>query len=344
MRRAFTLIELLVVIAIIAVLIALLLPAVQQAREAARRTQCRNNLKQIGLAQHNYHDAFGMFTPAWISKQPQSVTSTSQISIWGWGTAILPMLDQGPLYNLLNSNRWDLHTVLSTTVGRKALTTPINTFLCPSDNGPGTNNFNSSNVDIATYNHQLTTNGTDRIAGAKSNYVMVGESSISLTPPVYFAQFGSATAVGYQNSNIGVRDITDGTTNTFMVGERAWALNGLTLGAANVFGWCPPTAPYPGTSITEGRSATAVIGIPYDGINWTLTNTTHQMRGFSSNHAGGATFLMCDGSVRFISENLDYNKQTIPGACPAGCNGNWVDSVLERLCARSDGQPIGAEF
>src|SRR6187401_2658539 len=91
-RRGFTLIELLVVIAIIAILIALLLPAVQQAREAARRSQCKNNLKQIGIALHNYHDTFNALPPGWV-----------QTNRWGWGTMVLPGLDQAPLYNSLSS-------------------------------------------------------------------------------------------------------------------------------------------------------------------------------------------------------------------------------------------------
>ncbi len=102
-RRGFTLIELLVVIAIIAILIALLLPAVQQAREAARRTQCRNNLKQIGLAMHNYHDIYNTFPPSFIMKNPPSANANSvERSMYGWGALILPQIDQAPLFNRLN--------------------------------------------------------------------------------------------------------------------------------------------------------------------------------------------------------------------------------------------------
>ncbi|HTI49623.1 MAG TPA: DUF1559 domain-containing protein, partial [Planctomycetaceae bacterium] len=100
--RGFTLIELLVVIAIIGVLVALLLPAVQQAREAARRAQCKNNLKQLGLALHNYHDTANTLPPGWISGNA-GVTATG-CSGWGWGTMILPNLDQGPLYQTLSGS------------------------------------------------------------------------------------------------------------------------------------------------------------------------------------------------------------------------------------------------
>src|SRR3954447_24995498 len=108
-RTGFTLIELLVVIAIIAILIALLLPAVQQAREAARRTQCRNNLKQMGLAMHNYHDVFNCFPPGYLGypaaagQDCSAVRNTAPFAQgWGWGTYLLPYLDQAPLYNSLN--------------------------------------------------------------------------------------------------------------------------------------------------------------------------------------------------------------------------------------------------
>src|SRR6478609_9116964 len=105
-RRAFTLIELLVVIAIIAVLIALLLPAVQQAREAARRTQCRNNLKQIGLALHNYHDAYQLFPPGYVDRNgnPDLTPDNDLGPGWGWASFILPQLDQGNVYNQINFN------------------------------------------------------------------------------------------------------------------------------------------------------------------------------------------------------------------------------------------------
>ena len=117
--KAFTLIELLVVIAIIGVLIALLLPAVQQAREAARRTQCRNNLKQIGLAYHNYHDTFNTFPPGIVSRIPNNITS-SEAGCWAWGTYILPMVDQAGLYNALNTGG-QYPEAVAATPGRVAL-------------------------------------------------------------------------------------------------------------------------------------------------------------------------------------------------------------------------------
>jgi len=128
LRRGFTLIELLVVIAIIAILIALLLPAVQQAREAARRTQCKNHLKQIGLAIHNYHDTHNTFPPGYIARIPQNITS-SERGLYGWGAFVLPYMDQAPLYNLLQVGNVPLETNAVTNLA--ALQTPLPAFSLP---------------------------------------------------------------------------------------------------------------------------------------------------------------------------------------------------------------------
>src|SRR4051812_18590026 len=144
-RRAFTLIELLVVIAIIAILIALLLPAVQQAREAARRTQCRNNLKQIGLALHNYHDAANTIPPGYIGTQAVP-NVTGQSLNYGWATFILPFMDQSPLYNTIGSgfSGPNAVTFASSTISASsaAYQTVLPAFRCPSDTGAATATLN----------------------------------------------------------------------------------------------------------------------------------------------------------------------------------------------------------
>ena len=120
--RGFTLIELLVVIAIIAILIALLLPAVQQAREAARRTQCKNNLHQIGIAIHNYHDTFRIFPPGHVTSVHYDVTDNT---MWGWAVMILPYIDQSPMYNLLTPGDVTLGFALADAARLKGLQTPL---------------------------------------------------------------------------------------------------------------------------------------------------------------------------------------------------------------------------
>ena len=138
-RTAFTLIELLVVIAIIAILIALLLPAVQQAREAARRTQCKNNLKQIGLAMHNYHDTFSVFPPGIVNIR--GCVPTNATHLWGGMTFLLPQMEQAPLYNSLNVNGCNIPPATTLFNGAALLTQPLAMFACPSDSGPPTNPY-----------------------------------------------------------------------------------------------------------------------------------------------------------------------------------------------------------
>lgn len=337
-RRGFTLIELLVVIAIIAILIALLLPAVQQAREAARRSQCKNSLKQIGLAMHNYLDVHRTLPPGYVAKIPRNQTSGER-GLYAWGAFILPYIDQAPLYNTLQVGNVLLEQNLATPAGLAALQTPLPIFRCPSDPGPELNNFDESESDDPAnaaanwYNRHVTSDGADRIPIATSNYVMVANSSDSTTPPVDPAPYGPPKGVGYQNSKVRIADITDGTSNTLLVGERAWRFDDLTVGAATVIGFSAEVC-NPSGSANVKAAQLAALGIGYDGINWSANNRIHQTRGFSSNHVGGAHFVLCDGSVRFISENIDYVKGSV-SAPP------YITTTFARLLARNDGQPVG---
>ncbi len=202
-RRGFTLIELLVVIAIIAILVALLLPAVQQAREAARRSSCKNNLKQIGVALHNYHDTHNAIPPAYAASiQATGVLADPGPTGWGWGVMMLPFIEQGALYDAVRPNTEPFHEDFATagTPGaaqRVQLQQPIPTYRCPSAPGPNINNHRSNY-------------GT-------SNYVAI-----------YGAHSGAGTQTGagngcmFYNSSINFRDLLDGTSNVIIIGERAW--------------------------------------------------------------------------------------------------------------------------
>ena len=190
-RRAFTLIELLVVIAIIAVLIGLLVPAVQKVREAAARTQCRNNLKQIGLALHNYHDRNKRLPPGYVSAV--AADNSDLGPGWGWAAQILPDLEQAPLLRQINFTA-DIGATVN--AAPRVVSLPI--FLCPSDNGPPTFTASGTNATIAF-----------------GNYVgMFGTDEITDDP-------GAGNGIFYRNSKVRLTDITDGTSNTLMVGERS---------------------------------------------------------------------------------------------------------------------------
>ena len=305
-RRAFTLIELLVVIAIIAILIALLLPAVQQAREAARRTQCKNNLKQIGLALHNYHDVHKTLPPGWVDQ----VGSTG--ANWGWCSYILPMVEQGNLYRSLQVGDVTLNAALDDSAAASLFTTAFPAFKCPSDTAPDTNN-----------RHTLLSFNGREFAASTSNYVASGGG----------LDFDLSGAFG-ANSRIRFKDISDGTSNTIVAGERSWvlpnALDGISeCNAGVVYGIGVETgfnAFSPRRSLAKGR-----YGINQTGDDLMFTPIIDVCaRSFGSRHTGGAQFLLADGSVRFVSENIQRDQQ--------GTNG---DFVFQNLLNKSDGHVIG---
>ncbi len=271
-RKGFTLIELLVVIAIIAILIALLVPAVQKVREAASRTECANNLKQIGLALHNYHDANKRFPPGYNG------VASGGLSVpgWAWHVYILPQMEQDNLYNLVNP------TVAANSVdGTPAATKqiPLKVYRCPSDVGSELN--------------------SDRGGNATANYIGVGGNN---------GQADNSNGVLYGNSKTRIADISDGTSNTAMVGERA---RGSIGGVAYIGGvWIGNHADFAtGSSVYELDSTTdrRLFG----------SNTF----AFSSFHPGIVQFVFADGSVRLMSDNTPGN-------------------VLDGMAQRNDGSVI----
>lgn len=310
-------------------MIALLLPAVQQAREAARRTQCRNNLKQLGLAIHNYHDVANMIPPGYIM-QFSGTADTTLDGNWSWGTFLLPYLDQAPLYTRMNPGAVTMTAcVADASVGgcRSMLQTPLVMFRCPSDTGPMLNDGPTGPELPAPSANGYKIQG---VATSTSNY-MGNNASRSLrseTGPLTAAgnvQFANGTF--WRNSPCGFRDVTDGLSNTILLGERAWQLEGVRIFAGTIFGI---------------RGAQQAVGDNNRGIMMThscgflLINATTSpvagdfRRNFSSQHVGGAHFLMGDGAVRFISENVDHNIATAS-----------TDSTMERLMSRDDGMTIG---
>jgi prepilin-type N-terminal cleavage/methylation domain-containing protein/prepilin-type processing-associated H-X9-DG protein len=286
-RLGFTLIELLVVIAIIAILIALLLPAVQQARESARRTQCKNHLHEIGLALHNYHDPADTFPPGTVHGEWESGKNAI---FWSWMAHILPYMDQAPLHDNIDQLRaaWPPVDPWGHAQNLAVAQSKLGFYQCPSS-PRGMLDDGFDRYGLTEYLGSSGTNG----AGFSGN-----------TTAAYCANngyFNCNDGVFFGNSKIGFRDMTDGTSVTICVGERpppeaadwGWWTG---PGATN---WCPngaldvllPTENYYG------------VGGLRDG----LTNDPYPLYHWWSFHQGGAHFLMGDGAVKFISYSIDHN-------------------------------------
>jgi len=320
-KRAFTLIELLVVIAVIAVLVALLLPATQQVREAARKAKCKSNLKQIALAIHNYHDTVDILPSGqyWCLPGTPCNNGSYYAHGWGWSASILPYVDQAALYHGFNFSlppRDAYHVNL--------LATPLTLFQCPSD---------------ATRKPVVPPSALafrpERIA--TSNYCGNGGSfSVSFEAPFVAQDENWTNGVLGRDSARRFRDITDGLSNTILVGEVIhydfpWdpALYGH---------WDPPS-----------RTACCTLTLARHGnraLNPGFAGTVDERReSFSSLHAGGAHFALCDGSVRFISENIDNSSRQRNSATLQDpfdrAHGGADYRTYQRLFSRNDGLLTG---
>ncbi|MBL8819697.1 MAG: DUF1559 domain-containing protein [Planctomyces sp.] len=286
-RIGFTLIELLVVIAIIGVLLVLLLPSVQAAREAARATQCRNNLKQIALAVHNYHDRVGVLPPAWTA-DPSDLTQG-----WGWGSMLLPDLEQSALFQQLH---FDESLTSPTSLQWHLQSVPA--FVCPSDAFPLSGivivqepemrpPFPKASVFFHPPPPKL-------YPMAKSNYPAVYGSTAVIDAP------DAGNGLFFRNSSVRLRDVVDGTSQTFMIGERRTTQqmkkdfmgNDLTYVDMTlwmgVLPWCvDPSFRVVGSGhVTPGANG-------------------RSFPGFNSQHTGGTFFALADGSARMVSNSID---------------------------------------
>ncbi len=308
-RHAFTLIELLVVIAIIAILVALLLPAVQQAREAARRTSCKNNMKQIGLALHNYQSTHNVFPPSSTSGFGQGVwgyptvsavsLSDPTIHLHSFASLILPFLEAG---NLQDSINYNVSALAPANQGASSQILPF--YRCPSYSGQEFSN------------DALYTTGVGYNKFAIRNYVALGAKTVY---GLSGAPGTSAEGVMYPGSKTSFRDIVDGTSNTIMIAETreqsasVWIDGTSATVAARWADFSLPTLAGNSSSINHEN---------YYYTGGTIPNSIDQIWCPSSLHQGGAQHLLGDGSVRFISENIDY-------------------IVYESLASRAGGEVIG---
>jgi prepilin-type N-terminal cleavage/methylation domain-containing protein len=330
-QHGFTLIELLVVIAIIAILISLLLPAVQQAREAARRTQCRNHLKQLGLAIHNYHDVYNQFPSAWSAGIRTGTNCFHGPSIW---VKLLPYLDQAPVYNQISGigfgchvNFWLGHATNPGTIAIRTLTNGLGlaVYRCPSTNLPEFLSVQNTSQTIVSF---VPIAGSDIHRTTDRNGPGGG--------------FHSCGGIYCGNTRFGFRDITDGSSNTLMISEQS----GQILGATDNRTANPPSGCWMGgknprlpngnrtwsstgthaanPEITDMRcyNTTTIRQTPNPprGPNWQVHPNCNTP--LASNHEGGVHVLLGDGSVRFISDSIDL-------------------TLLKYLADKDDGQVIG---
>jgi prepilin-type N-terminal cleavage/methylation domain-containing protein len=320
-QRGFTLVELLVVIAIIGVLVALLLPAVQSAREAARRLQCSNKLKQLGLAFHNYHDTLKVFPPQVLSR-----AASTGGRPWGWGLLILPYIEQQSLREAFTVNT-DLPIPIADTLisGRLLLQDRVAAFRCPSCMGPATNQFHSAPQSSSSSNWYAT-----------SNYV----ASQDICSP----------NVGvWEGKMRNLQLLTDGTSNTFMIAERRLFVDQVSAAGqvgnsrrqpgGIVWGFVP------GSDAGNVFHANWRINTPVPCPDNTVFFSGHLCRhtGVSSAHPGGAQFVLADGSTRFLSENIASNPaaNTCTGPSPNNFPFAGPGFVYQNLYSAEDGTPIG---
>ena len=283
--RGFTLTELLVVIGIITILLTLLTPAVQRSRDAARRAQCKNNMKQLGLAFHNYHDTFKAFPPGWTQHHPQPGPETR----FGWSVFVLPFVEQAPLYE-----RLDFGTQRAEPLSLFQTLIPV--YRCPED---PSDDINTQRGEFGTLTYSVN-------FGPVAPPRLI-ENGLAEFWPGQLPTPLKTNGLAYLNSKIGVRDILDGTSNTFLIGERS------AIGSAAI--WM-------GVRGNEFETDQVTDCAPGHGIN-------KSEAGFSSRHIGGAHFLMCDGTVRFVNEQI-----------PSGPGTMQQMPLYQRLSGRADGLTV----
>ena len=317
--RGFTLIELLVVIAIIGVLVGLLLPAVQAAREAARRIQCVNNLKQVGLALHSYQGAHGSFTPSYVARSKFVNGATDVADGWAWSAMLLPDLEGTNLNAAMNFSLAVEHPANSTAAQAR-----VTSYLCPSDIPPA-GPFAVTDPG-----------GNPLMMASPASYAAcVGGDESDTTTGIN--NDGLGTGLMYRNSAVRPADVLDGLSQTIAVGERAWGINnGVWCGAAvNGVIRRGPKNPCPATGAAFYLAATLVQA--HANVMNTNVDPDGGLDDFSSFHPGGANFVFADGSVHFL-RSVPNSKAGVDAA------GNTIytpaSRVYQNMATRSGGEIV----
>jgi prepilin-type N-terminal cleavage/methylation domain-containing protein/prepilin-type processing-associated H-X9-DG protein len=264
--NGFTLVELLVAIAIIGMLIGLLLPAVQAAREASRRMQCANNLKQLGLAMHNYHAALNCFPPGFMA-----VNHLGEIrGGWAWGVFLMPYIEQCPLQGKLSPTQYTLSQVISDPQLLPMLQLDLSVFRCPTSPMDKLREYQGGGQMVATANY----------TGCRGFFSYSGATHLQKRN----------NGVFYALSATRIADVRDGTSNTIALGERT-VLTAHLNDPSKWPSWCGPGG------LGIGSTVSSCVSV--------VLNHPTNMHGFSSHHTGGANFCFVDGSVRYLSDTLD---------------------------------------
>src|SRR5436190_5127928 len=346
-RTAFTLVELLVVIAIIGTLVALLLPAVQGARESARKMQCGNNLHNLALAVQNYHDSLNTFPNShFYAVSPTDSVCNGTVTNceeWSWNVLILPYLEQNNLHSQLGVLEYSLHHVLAgANPGLRdptqLLQIKLPVYVCPSDSNPD-GNVNGPRH----YGGGLGTGkgGWGNFQGGVSNYMCNrGTDFRVVATRAGMDSFG----LFMETSAKRMQDITDGSSNTLLLGERDTQIcrSGSWIGVRN------PAGTGTQSFYNVAGNVHVRLNTPDPPLAWNDTTIGGCYQGFSSLHPGGANFALADGSVRLIINDIEF-KPFVAGASrhdydfhlPRDPNYAAVYSVYSRLGRRNDGFPVG---